>query len=124
MEKLKEGTKEYTAFKTITLLMLKLRMPSNIIGNLQLKCAILMCVEDVTRLNNLNKLYSIIGEQFGSCMSTVKSNIARAIKIAAKRGNRSLLEEIFTSSPELITNREFIETATIKILGNDLPPLM
>ncbi len=100
-------------------------IPNKIKGYQFLTEAILIALDDPSKLNSITKIYEEVGKKCGARDICVERNIRHAIEVAWLRGNVSLIQELFGYSIDPVkgkaTNTEFISLIIDRLrLGWDL----
>lgn len=104
----------------VTNLLLEIGIPAHIKGYQYIREGIMLSFYDKNMLHYITKcLYSTIAKKYKTTSSSVERTIRHAIEVAFRRGNRQVLEEIFSnticSKKTKPTNSEFIALLTDKL---------
>lgn len=104
----------------VTNLLLEIGIPAHIKGYQYIREGIMLSFYDKNMLHYITKcLYPTIAKKYKTTSSSVERTIRHAIEVAFRRGNRQLLEEIFSnticSKKTKPTNSEFIALLTDKL---------
>ena len=104
----------------VTNLLLEIGIPAHIKGYLYIREGIMLSFYDKNMLHYITKcLYPTIAKKYKTTSSSVERTIRHAIEVAFRRGNRQVLEEIFSnticSKKTKPTNSEFIALLTDKL---------
>lgn len=110
------STKHMNEIK-VTRCMRMLGIPANLAGYNYIRTAIVLCLEDTTRLHNVTKrLYPDIASRYSTTPSNVERGIRHAIEVAWSRGKQEARKEIFgysvSHSKGRPTNSEFVSALT------------
>ena len=103
----------------VTNLLLEIGIPAHIKGYQYIREGIMLSFYDKNMLHYITKcLYPTIAKKYKTTSSSVERTIRHAIEVAFRRGNRQVLEEIFSnticSKKTKPTNSEFIALLTDK----------
>lgn len=101
----------------VTNLLLEIGIPAHIKGYQYIREGIMLSFYDKNMLHYITKcLYPTIAKKYKTTSSSVERTIRHAIEVAFRRGNRQVLEEIFSnticSKKTKPTNSEFIALLT------------
>ena len=104
----------------VTNLLLEIGIPAHIKGYQYIREGIMLSFYDKNMLHYITKcLYPTIAKKYKTTSSSVERTIRHAIEVAFRRGNRQVLEEIFSnticSKKTEPTNSEFIALLTDKL---------
>lgn len=104
----------------VTNLLLEIGIPAHIKGYQYIREGIMLSFYDKNMLHYITKcLYPTIAKKYKTTSSSVERTIRHAIEVAFRRGNRQVLEEIFSnticSKKTKPTNSEFIVLLTDKL---------
>lgn len=104
----------------VTNLLLEIGIPAHIKGYQYIREGIMLSFYDKNMLHYITKcLYPTIAKKYKTTSSSVERTIRHAIEVAFRRGNRQVLEEIFSnticSKKSKPTNSEFIALLTDKL---------
>ena len=104
----------------VTNLLLEIGIPAHIKGYHYIREGIMLSFYDKNMLHYITKcLYPTIAKKYKTTSSSVERTIRHAIEVAFRRGNRQVLEEIFSnticSKKTKPTNSEFIALLTDKL---------
>lgn len=104
----------------VTNLLLEIGIPAHIKGYQYIREGIMLSFYDKNMLHYITKcLYPTIAKKYKTTSSSVERTIRHAIEVAFRRGNRQVLEEIFSnticSKKTKPTNLEFIALLTDKL---------
>lgn len=104
----------------VTNLLLEIGIPAHIKGYQYIREGIMLSFYDKNMLHYITKcLYPTIAKKYKTTSSSVERTIRHAIEVAFRRGNRQVLEEIFSnticSKKTKPTNSEFISLLTDKL---------
>lgn len=104
----------------VTNLLLEIGIPAYIKGYQYIREGIMLSFYDKNMLHYITKcLYPTIAKKYKTTSSSVERTIRHAIEVAFRRGNRQVLEEIFSnticSKKTKPTNSEFIALLTDKL---------
>lgn len=104
----------------VTNLLLEIGIPAHIKGYQYIREGIKLSFYDKNMLHYITKcLYPTIAKKYKTTSSSVERTIRHAIEVAFRRGNRQVLEEIFSnticSKKTKPTNSEFIALLTDKL---------
>ena len=104
----------------VTNLLLEIGIPAHIKGYQYIREGIILSFYDKNMLHYITKcLYPTIAKKYKTTSSSVERTIRHAIEVAFRRGNRQVLEEIFSnticSKKTKPTNSEFIALLTDKL---------
>lgn len=104
----------------VTNLLLEIGIPAHIKGYQYIREGIMLSFYDKNMLHYITKcLYPTIAKKYKTTSSSVERTIRLAIEVAFRRGNRQVLEEIFSnticSKKTKPTNSEFIALLTDKL---------
>ena len=104
----------------VTNLLLEIGIPAHIKGYQYIREGIMLSFYDKNMLHYITKcLYPTIAKKYKTTSSSVERTIRQAIEVAFRRGNRQVLEEIFSnticSKKTKPTNSEFIALLTDKL---------
>ena len=104
----------------VTNLLLEIGIPAHIKGYQYIREGIMLSFYDKNMLHYITKcLYPTIAKKYKTTSSSVERAIRHAIEVAFRRGNRQVLEEIFSnticSKKTKPTNSEFIALLTDKL---------
>lgn len=104
----------------VTNLLLEIGIPAHIKGYQYIREGIMLSFYDKNMLHYITKcLYPTIAKKYKTTYSSVERTIRHAIEVAFRRGNRQVLEEIFSnticSKKTKPTNSEFIALLTDKL---------
>lgn len=104
----------------VTNLLLEIGIPAHIKGYQYIREGIMLSFYDKNMLHYITKcLYPTIAKKYKTTSSSVERTIRHAIEVAFRRGNRQVLEEIFSnticSKKTKLTNSEFIALLTDKL---------
>lgn len=104
----------------VTNLLLEIGIPAHIKGYKYIREGIMLSFYDKNMLHYITKcLYPTIAKKYKTTSSSVERTIRHAIEVAFRRGNRQVLEEIFSnticSKKTKPTNSEFIALLTDKL---------
>ena len=104
----------------VTNLLLEIGIPAHIKGYQYIREGIMLSFYDKNMLHYITKcLYPTIAKKYKTTSSSVERTIRHAIEVALRRGNRQVLEEIFSnticSKKTKPTNSEFIALLTDKL---------
>lgn len=104
----------------VTNLLLEIGIPAHIKGYQYIREGIMLSFYDKNMLHYITKcLYPTIAKKYKTRSSSVERTIRHAIEVAFRRGNRQVLEEIFSnticSKKTKPTNSEFIALLTDKL---------
>lgn len=104
----------------VTNLLLEIGIPAHIKGYQYIRDGIMLSFYDKNMLHYITKcLYPTIAKKYKTTSSSVERTIRHAIEVAFRRGNRQVLEEIFSnticSKKTKPTNSEFIALLTDKL---------
>lgn len=104
----------------VTNLLLEIGIPAHIKGYQYIREGIMLSFYDKNMLHYITKcLYTTIAKKYKTTSSSVERTIRHAIEVAFRRGNRQVLEEIFSnticSKKTKPTNSEFIALLTDKL---------
>ena len=104
----------------VTNLLLEIGIPAHIKGYQYIREGIMLSFYDKNMLHYIRKcLYPTIAKKYKTTSSSVERTIRHAIEVAFRRGNRQVLEEIFSnticSKKTKPTNSEFIALLTDKL---------
>lgn len=104
----------------VTNLLLEIGIPVHIKGYQYIREGIMLSFYDKNMLHYITKcLYPTIAKKYKTTSSSVERTIRHAIEVAFRRGNRQVLEEIFSnticSKKTKPTNSEFIALLTDKL---------
>ena len=104
----------------VTNLILEIGIPAHIKGYQYIREGIMLSFYDKNMLHYITKcLYPTIAKKYKTTSSSVERTIRHAIEVAFRRGNRQVLEEIFSnticSKKTKPTNSEFIALLTDKL---------
>ncbi len=104
----------------VTNLLLEIGIPAHIKGYQYIREGIMLSFYDKNMLHYITKcLYPTIAKKYKTTSSSVERTIRHAIEVAFRRGNRQVLEEIFSnticSKKTKPTNSEFIALLTGKL---------
>lgn len=104
----------------VTNLLLEIGIPAHIKGYQYIREGIMLSFYDKNMLHYITKcLYPTIAKKYKTISSSVERTIRHAIEVAFRRGNRQVLEEIFSnticSKKTKPTNSEFIALLTDKL---------
>ena len=104
----------------VTNLLLEIGIPAHINGYQYIREGIMLSFYDKNMLHYITKcLYPTIAKKYKTTSSSVERTIRHAIEVAFRRGNRQVLEEIFSnticSKKTKPTNSEFIALLTDKL---------
>lgn len=104
----------------VTNLLLEIGIPAHIKGYQYIREGIMLSFYDKNMLHYITKcLYPTIAKKYKTTSSSVERTIRHAIEVAFRRGNRQVLEEIFSnticSKKTKPTNSEFIALLTDKL---------
>jgi len=104
----------------VTNLLLEIGIPAHIKGYQYIREGIMLSFYDKNMLHYITKcLYPTIAKKYKTTSSSVERTIRHAIEVAFRRGNRQVLEEIFSnticSKETKPTNSEFIALLTDKL---------
>lgn len=104
----------------VTNLLLEIGIPAHIKGYQYIREGIMLSFYDKNMLHYITKcLYPTIAKKYKTTSSSVERTIRHAIEVAFRRGNRQVLEEIFSnticSKKTKPTNSEFIALLTYKL---------
>lgn len=104
----------------VTNLLLEIGIPAHIKGCQYIREGIMLSFYDKNMLHYITKcLYPTIAKKYKTTSSSVERTIRHAIEVAFRRGNRQVLEEIFSnticSKKTKPTNSEFIALLTDKL---------
>lgn len=104
----------------VTNLLLEIGIPAHIKGYQYIREGIMLSFYDKNMLHYITKcLYPTIVKKYKTTSSSVERTIRHAIEVAFRRGNRQVLEEIFSnticSKKTKPTNSEFIALLTDKL---------
>lgn len=104
----------------VTNLLLEIGIPAHIKGYQYIREGIMLSFYDKNMLHYIIKcLYPTIAKKYKTTSSSVERTIRHAIEVAFRRGNRQVLEEIFSnticSKKTKPTNSEFIALLTDKL---------
>lgn len=104
----------------VTNLLLEIGIPAHIKGYQYIREGIMLSFYDKNMLHYITKcLYPTIAKKYKTTSSSVERTIRNAIEVAFRRGNRQVLEEIFSnticSKKTKPTNSEFIALLTDKL---------
>lgn len=101
-----EGTLE----QKVTLYLHQLGLPANIKGYPYIRKAIMLACDDLSIVNHITKqVYPIIASQYLTTVSIVERSMRHAVEVVWKRGNKRLLNEVFSPALEKRpSNSEFI----------------
>ncbi len=104
----------------VTNLLLEIGIPAHIKGYQYIREGIMLSFYDKNMLHYITKcLYPTIAKKYKTTSSSVERTIRHAIEVAFRRGNRQVLEEIFSnticSKKTKPTNPEFIALLTDKL---------
>ena len=104
----------------VTNLLLEIGIPAHIKGYQYIREGIMLSFYDKNMLHYITKcLYPPIAKKYKTTSSSVERTIRHAIEVAFRRGNRQVLEEIFSnticSKKTKPTNSEFIALLTDKL---------
>ena len=104
----------------VTNLLLEIGIPAHIKGYQYIREGIMLSFYDKNMLHYITKcLYPTIAKKYKTTSSSVERTIKHAIEVAFRRGNRQVLEEIFSnticSKKTKPTNSEFIALLTDKL---------
>lgn len=104
----------------VTNLLLEIGIPAHIKGYQYIREGIMLSFYDKNMLHYITKcLYPTIAKKYKTTSSSVERTIRHAIEVAFRRGNRQVLEEIFSnticSKKTKPTNSEFIALFTDKL---------
>ena len=104
----------------MTNLLLEIGIPAHIKGYQYIREGIMLSFYDKNMLHYITKcLYPTIAKKYKTTSSSVERTIRHAIEVAFRRGNRQVLEEIFSnticSKKTKPTNSEFIALLTDKL---------
>lgn len=104
----------------VTNLLLEIGIPAHIKGYQYIREDIMLSFYDKNMLHYITKcLYPTIAKKYKTTSSSVERTIRHAIEVAFRRGNRQVLEEIFSnticSKKTKPTNSEFIALLTDKL---------
>lgn len=104
----------------VTNLLLEIGIPAHIKGYQYIREGIMLSFYDKNMLHYITKcLYPTIAKNYKTTSSSVERTIRHAIEVAFRRGNRQVLEEIFSnticSKKTKPTNSEFIALLTDKL---------
>lgn len=104
----------------VTNLLLEIVIPAHIKGYQYIREGIMLSFYDKNMLHYITKcLYPTIAKKYKTTSSSVERTIRHAIEVAFRRGNRQVLEEIFSnticSKKTKPTNSEFIALLTDKL---------
>lgn len=104
----------------VTNLLLEIGIPAHIKGYQYIREGIMLSFYDKNMLHYITKcLYPTIAKKYKTTSSGVERTIRHAIEVAFRRGNRQVLEEIFSnticSKKTKPTNSEFIALLTDKL---------
>lgn len=104
----------------VTNLLLEIGIPAHIKGYQYIREGIMLSFYDKNMLHYITKcLYPTIAKKYKTTSSSVERTIWHAIEVAFRRGNRQVLEEIFSnticSKKTKPTNSEFIALLTDKL---------
>ena len=104
----------------VTNLLLEIGIPAHIKGYQYIREGIMLSYYDKNMLHYITKcLYPTIAKKYKTTSSSVERTIRHAIEVAFRRGNRQVLEEIFSnticSKKTKPTNSEFIALLTDKL---------
>ena len=104
----------------VTNLLLEIGIPAHIKGYQYIREGIMLSFYDKNMLHYITKcLYPTIAKKYKTTSSSVERTIRHAIEVAFTRGNRQVLEEIFSnticSKKTKPTNSEFIALLTDKL---------
>ena len=104
----------------VTNLLLEIGIPAHTKGYQYIREGIMLSFYDKNMLHYITKcLYPTIAKKYKTTSSSVERTIRHAIEVAFRRGNRQVLEEIFSnticSKKTKPTNSEFIALLTDKL---------
>ena len=104
----------------VTNLLLEIGIPAHIKGYQYIREGIMLSFYDKNMLHYITKcLYPTIAKKYKTTSSSVERTIRHAIEVAFRRGNRQVLEEIFSNTicakKTKPTNSEFIALLTDKL---------
>lgn len=104
----------------VTNLLLEIGIPAHIKGYQYIREGIMLSFYDKNMLHYITKcLYPTIAKKYKTTSSSVERTIRHAIEVAFRRGNRQVLEEIFSnticSKKTKPTNSEFTALLTDKL---------
>lgn len=104
----------------VTNLLLEIGIPAHIKGYQYIREGIMLSFYDKNMLHYITKcLYPTIAKKYKTTSNSVERTIRHAIEVAFRRGNRQVLEEIFSnticSKKTKPTNSEFIALLTDKL---------
>lgn len=104
----------------VTNLLLEIGIPAHIKGYQYIREGIMLSFYDKNMLHYITKcLYPTIAKKYKTTSSSMERTIRHAIEVAFRRGNRQVLEEIFSnticSKKTKPTNSEFIALLTDKL---------
>ena len=104
----------------VTNLLLEIGIPAHIKGYQYIREGIMLSFYDKNMLHYITKcLYPTIAKKYKTTSSSVERTIRHAIEVAFRRGNRQVLDEIFSnticSKKTKPTNSEFIALLTDKL---------
>lgn len=104
----------------VTNLLLEIGIPAHIKGYQYIREGIMLSFYDKNMLHYITKcLYPTIAKKYKTTSSSVERTIRHAIEVAFRRGNRQVIEEIFSnticSKKTKPTNSEFIALLTDKL---------
>lgn len=98
------------AGKEVQDLLLKIGVPTNLIGFIYLESAEELILKDPTELYKITGLYADIARKHHTSISKVERGIRHAIHTTWMRGNAALMDELFlhNNSRKVPSNSEFI----------------
>ena len=104
----------------VTNLLLEIGIPAHIKGYQYIREGIMLAFYDKNMLHYITKcLYPTIAKKYKTTSSSVERTIRHAIEVAFRRGNKQVLEEIFSnticSKKTKPTNSEFIALLADKL---------
>ena len=113
VEEIKKKAEPRDLEQDVTDMIHEIGVPAHIKGYQYLREAIMMSVEDTTKLSSITKiLYPTIAKRFGTTPSRVERAIRHAIEVAWSRGRMETLDALFgytiNTGKGKPTNSEFI----------------
>jgi len=116
----KEPEKQCSLEEVVSNMLREIGVPAHIKGYQYVRTAIMICVEDMDKINFITKcLYPDIAKQYLTTASRVERAIRHSIEVAWGRGNHKIQDEIFgysiNSGRGKPTNSEFVAMIADKI---------
>ena len=101
-------------------LLSELCIPANLKGYRYLIYALSLCVEDISRIDNINKkLYPEIAKAYCTTKSGVDRCIRHAVETSFQRTRIKVIEKYFGKHSNRVTSAEFIATLVFTLLASE-----